>query len=86
MRNTILQRILLLLVLPLLMTTAIVVAQSDADPEQADKQNSAASQSKTGEDERNADAPAKQDKEKWDVFIPSEEISEDLSVSFPVDI
>lgn len=75
-------------------STPFALAQNDAGSEKEQQQAQAddsASQNKTNEDGEEKQAKAKQDdaeqrRGRNNTFIPSEEISDDLSVSFPVDI
>ena len=63
---------------------------STAEPESGDPAKGAPAQSETsknGEDPTRGDEEAKSDAdESEEVFVPSEDISEDIDVPFPVDI
>jgi uncharacterized protein YxeA len=74
-----LMSILMVLLLVLASSTTIVMAQS-GEGEETQQQQDRTEQVDTGEKERQPAADVS------DTFTPSEEISEDLSVSFPVDI
>ncbi len=71
---------------PAAATQGTGVLSADAAPAEAD--NKAPQENSNTDQPTNDPAPVKviRDKKKGDIFIPSEEISEDFAVSFPVDI
>lgn len=85
------------LIASLLIASAMVaplpfaLAQDDADSQQKQAQTDDSGQGKATEESEEKQAEAKPDdaeqrRGRNDTFVPSEEISDDLSVSFPVDI
>lgn len=77
--------VLVILSLPLLMLSAAgSLAQSEEKAAEIKAENAAAASDEKPETKDKAPASKKGDAP--EIFIPSEAISEDLSVSFPVDI
>ena len=87
MRVALVKRIIATLCLPLVLLPAASSISQPNDSAEADAQNSSvASEDEKLKEKAKSKSVAKSKKDVSDDFIPSEEISEDLSVSFPVDI
>lgn len=81
------QRLIATLCLPLLLfPAASSMSQSEETTEAAAQDGSVAAEDKATKKKAKSKSDAKSKKDAAEIFIPSEEISEDLSVSFPVDI
>lgn len=63
------------------------VPANEPEPDPANDAPAQSETSKSGEDGTPGEAPAKSDAdESEEIFVPSEDISEDIDVPFPVDI
>ncbi|MGI9286017.1 MAG: hypothetical protein ACR2P1_11560 [Pseudomonadales bacterium] len=81
------KRLVTILCLPLvLLPAATSISQSEQKTEAVETEKSTAAIGESAKKKPKSKSDGKNKKDAPEIFIPSEEISEDLSVSFPVDI